>query len=137
MISRDKKESVLFKNLEANANNENFVSLTNDNVVACDNQIENFNTANIVSNVCTSIQDYGKFMTPLVDSIYYSVSGPDKQLDMMYCDSNKTTEAADEQPAPQNLKYCLNKQYSEFFYKATDTNKVLYFKGRKYKPVDI
>ena len=137
LISRDKKESVLFKNLEANANNENFVSLTDDNVVACDNQIENFNTANIVSNVCTSIQDYGKFMTPLVDSIYYSVSGPDKQLDMMYCDSNKTTEAADEQPAPQNLKYCLNKEYSEFFYKATDTNKVLYFKGRKYKPLDI
>jgi hypothetical protein len=137
LISRDKKESVLFKNLEANANNENFVSLTDDNVVACDNQIENSNTANVVSNLCTSIQVLGKFLGLLVDSIYYNLTGPDKQLDMMYCDSSKTTEAANEKPAPQDLHNCLSKEHSESFYKATDTNKVLYFKGRKYKPVDI
>ena len=138
MISRDKKESVLFKNLEANANNENFVSLTNDNVVSCENQPENSNTANIFSTECMSLQDLDKASIILsIDSIYYRLSEPDKQLDMMYCDSKKTTEAADEKPASQDIDYCLMDLISEAFYKPTDTNKVLYFKGRKYKPLDI
>ena len=43
----------------------------------------------------------------------------------------------DEKPASQDIDYCLIDLISEAFYKPTDTNKVLYFKGRKYKPLDI
>ena len=139
MISKDEKESVLSRKSEANANNKTFLSLTEDIVVASKTettQIESSNTANIVSDIiCEDIKSFGQKNSNLfIISVHYAVSGPDKQLEMIYCDSNKTIGAINAQTVLQDTEHCLDKNFSESFYKATDTNKVLYFKGRIYKP---